>query len=77
MLWLALKLQKREKLLCNIWNAVIYNYVISPNRHREIEETQTLLMNFTKELILYICFCHEYQTHRVFNEIGYLYQFLK
>ena len=36
------EITEKGKLLCNIWNAVIYNYAISPTRYREIEETENL-----------------------------------
>ena len=78
MLQLALKLQKRENF------SVISERLLFTNsqlchftNQAQGDRRGSKLMNFTKELILDICFVINTKMQRVFNEIRYLYQFLE
>ena len=76
MLGLSLKLQKRENSVISKMQLFTNSQLCHFTNQAQGDRRNSKLMNFTKELILYM-FCHKYQMQRVFNEIRYLYQFLE
>ena len=77
MLQLTLKLQKRENFsVISEMLLFTYSQLCHFTNQAQGDRRELKLMNFTKELILYICFVINTK-QRGFNIIGYLYQFLE
>ena len=77
MLQLALKLQKRENFSVISEMLLFTNSQLCHFTNQAQGDRRDSKHEFHQGIDSLYLFCHKYQTHRVFNEIGYLYQFLE